>query len=620
MATLLLTLSIGSLVRANPLLVREPSNELQTNLEPHPHQEARIQQPHADATKSTTDSEQRDLIVGGTLATVGEFPWFVSTTGGGYCGASLIAPSVVLTAAHCDGLFNPGRTLLVGPTKRDSTFGGALIRTVTRRIVHPLYDDDSLAYDLMLVQINNPVTTIEPLEWNTNSSVPEAGGTNVTVMGFGRTEYETGPVSQDVLRVDLETVADNVCLNRYGANNLQTNIMMCARYPPSGDPKSACQGDSGGPMITMATREDGSKYPLQLGVVSWGVGCGHAFYPGVYARPSGAVEWMKKTICTLSPDCTEPVLETTNPPTPSPVAATTPTLQVTFSYDDQPGETEWDIILVRPSGAQVVIYTGPTYNPLGGQTWTSSFDDFPTGNYLFRVRDANGLKSGAGFQIILENAANPDGVLLASGPSGPFSGFTTTPFQVASATPAPTPVPTPSPTSFPTSAPTLPPIGSSAGTQASPTSMPTQERSCVCLAGPLGCLSHLCDAHEDDQDQCEDLGCTWRPQASTGSTPPPNVEDPDDSNDGTTIIEEEEESDLKKAGMSAVVGLAAAIATFCVLAVCSAFWCGCSNNRDLEVDQLPSTRQPAQPSKSRARGDIAIQRTSTESEDSELGY
>ena len=49
--------------------------------------------------------------------------------------------------------------------------------------------------------------------------------------------------------------------------------MICAGED-NGD-KDACQGDSGGPLVV-----DGKL----AGVVSWGIGCAEAQYPGVYAN------------------------------------------------------------------------------------------------------------------------------------------------------------------------------------------------------------------------------------------------------------------------------------------------------------------------------------------------
>ena len=46
------------------------------------------------------------------------------------------------------------------------------------------------------------------------------------------------------------------------------------------------QGDSGGPL----TVEDGDGVASQVGIVSFGKGCGHKEYPAVYVRVSGTAQ------------------------------------------------------------------------------------------------------------------------------------------------------------------------------------------------------------------------------------------------------------------------------------------------------------------------------------------
>jgi secreted trypsin-like serine protease len=41
-------------------------------------------------------------LFGGENATAGRYPYFVRLVGAGQCGGALIAPDIVVTAAHCE--------------------------------------------------------------------------------------------------------------------------------------------------------------------------------------------------------------------------------------------------------------------------------------------------------------------------------------------------------------------------------------------------------------------------------------------------------------------------------------------------------------------------------------
>ena len=56
----------------------------------------------------------------------------------------------------------------------------------------------------------------------------------------------------------------------------------------------SCQGDSGGPLLLKV----GDGYE-QVGVVSFGNGCGLPNSPGVYTRISGVKDWLDQQICIL---------------------------------------------------------------------------------------------------------------------------------------------------------------------------------------------------------------------------------------------------------------------------------------------------------------------------------
>lgn len=47
-----------------------------------------------------------------------------------------------------------------------------------------------------------------------------------------------------------------------------------------------CYRDSGGPLVEQASGN-------VVGLVSWGIGCGEAKYPGVYARVGSVMDWIE---------------------------------------------------------------------------------------------------------------------------------------------------------------------------------------------------------------------------------------------------------------------------------------------------------------------------------------
>jgi secreted trypsin-like serine protease len=53
----------------------------------------------------------------------------------------------------------------------------------------------------------------------------------------------------------------------------------------------ACQDDSGGPLVVRT-----ASGPVQIGVVSWGLGCGRKDNPGVYMRVSAYTDWINGVI------------------------------------------------------------------------------------------------------------------------------------------------------------------------------------------------------------------------------------------------------------------------------------------------------------------------------------
>lgn len=81
-------------------------------------------------------------------------------------------------------------------------------------------------------------------------------------------------------------ISNQACNAAYAGIGAITENMICAQHEDGG--VDACQGDSGGPLVCI--HED---KPIITGVVSFGIGCGSSEYPGVYARVTSFLRWIK---------------------------------------------------------------------------------------------------------------------------------------------------------------------------------------------------------------------------------------------------------------------------------------------------------------------------------------
>jgi len=91
--------------------------------------------------------------------------------------------------------------------------------------------------------------------------------------------------------VDIPLIGNEQCNGMYGGGI--TDVMMCAAKPGGG--VDSCQGDSGGPLFVDTGSADKPVH-VQVGVVSFGIGCALPEYAGVYAAVGTTYEWINGVI------------------------------------------------------------------------------------------------------------------------------------------------------------------------------------------------------------------------------------------------------------------------------------------------------------------------------------
>ena len=239
---------------------------------------AAAQEGSPPTTQPSADTE----IVGGTVASAGEYPFQVALVFRAepnnhfaqFCGGSVISEYVVLTAAHClEGLRARDVAVLEGTHDLES---GGVRRNAKRIRQHPRYDDNRLLNDIAVVETAVPMTSPPIRVAVPGEEALWAGGGTATATGWGATNA-AGTVFPTRLReVDVTLRNDAHCRSNLGPDFVGS-IMLCAGEIAGG--KDTCSGDSGGPIMV----DDDGEW-VQVGITSWGDGCAQPNKPGVYAE------------------------------------------------------------------------------------------------------------------------------------------------------------------------------------------------------------------------------------------------------------------------------------------------------------------------------------------------
>ncbi|XP_064543181.1 seminase-like [Drosophila montana] len=214
-------------------------------------------------------------VVGGEATTIDKLGGYLVALryqGEFVCGGTLIDERIVVSAAHC----------FLGRTKKYLwTVSGGISRLnengiraeVLDYVVPAVFKEETMNMDVAVLLL------LRPLKGPNISKIglcskKQLEGLQLTVSGWGLSDPNASNPHQNVRSVRVPILKKNQCKQVYKQAMPITDSMLCAGVLGK---KDACTFDSGGPIVY----QDESQNKL-CGIVSFGIGCASAKYPGVY--------------------------------------------------------------------------------------------------------------------------------------------------------------------------------------------------------------------------------------------------------------------------------------------------------------------------------------------------
>ncbi len=264
------------------------------------------------ASTPVQDAESQHMapIIGGNPA-VSQWPWLLAVVSsaqidpqaGLRCNATLISPVWALTAAHCVENRAPASIEVFSGSNR-------LLPALGRRHgvaaihLHPDYvspltnSGPAFDNDIALLRLVQPIGDITPVDLSgpvfDELAVPP--GTNALIKGWGARQFNPATGAATDLPRELQALilpvrALQECIDAMGNEFIKPG-MFCAGTLAGG--ADTCVGDSG---TALAVTGPTHSSWVQIGLSSWGFGCGQPGSYGVYSNIGHYTEWITAMTC-----------------------------------------------------------------------------------------------------------------------------------------------------------------------------------------------------------------------------------------------------------------------------------------------------------------------------------
>jgi trypsin len=253
-------------------------------------------------------------IINGDPASIADFPSlaFVAAKNKFSCTGTVIAPRVVLTAAHCvedleaGGFTKPREYTVVTGRANPRQAGSGNVLQVSATHVFPRFDPGTAHGDAALLVLTSPTSAAPiPLAGAVDSAL-YAGGAGVLLAGWGLTSPRATAPPDSLQSTSNVVLNPSACKSRTRSfyPPYSTVEQMCTIDPPD-HRNGGCFGDSGGPVI--AHRADGS--PVEIGIVSTGGPQCSTKVPNVFTRVDLISTWAGEWVAAVESGGPPPALK-----------------------------------------------------------------------------------------------------------------------------------------------------------------------------------------------------------------------------------------------------------------------------------------------------------------------